>query len=63
MLSCNHNLSYSQSARTCNETIFSAAEFGGRLVNKAELARLEDILSSFPTTEAEDAKLLEGMHF
>ena len=38
------------------------SEFGGRLVNKAELARLEATLKSLPTTEAEDTKLLEGMH-
>lgn len=31
-------------------------------MSKAELARLEAILKSFPTTEAEDAKLMEGMH-
>ncbi|CAL8467098.1 g6634 [Coccomyxa elongata] len=35
-------------------------EFGGRLVTKAELARLEGILRSFPTTEREDAQILAG---
>ncbi len=29
-------------------------------MTKEELARLETILQSFPTTEAEDAQLLEG---
>lgn len=34
--------------------------YGGRLVSRAELARLEELLRSFPTTHEEDARLLSG---
>ena len=38
----------------------AAVEEGGRLVSAAELARLQGILKSFPTTPDEDARMLEG---
>ena len=36
------------------------AEVGGPLATEEELQRLQDILAMFPTTEAEDERLLTG---
>ena len=38
----------------------AAAEEGGALATADEKKRLEELLASFPTTEAEDEKLLSG---
>ncbi len=43
-----------------HEPYFLGAEAGGPLANAEELARLEAILTAFPTTEAQDARLLKG---
>lgn len=37
------------------------AEVGGPLATEEELQRLQDILAAFPTTEAEDQRLLSGV--
>ncbi len=39
----------------------SNAEEGGELASLEEKKRLEELLASFPTTEAEDKKLLTGL--
>ena len=38
----------------------AGAAFGGALVSRKELGRLEGVLQRFPTTAEEDAQLLAG---
>lgn len=42
-------------------SIVCMADVGGPLATEEELQRLKDILAAFPTTEAEDERLLTGM--
>lgn len=41
---------------------YVSADFGGRLVMRKELQRLQGILDGFPTTAAQDAALQQCEH-